>query len=98
MEPIACSLNDTDAARQGMDWHNLGRQALSIEVVGNRLVATWPIDAAPDVAALADREASCCGFLSIRMSRTARSARLEIASDHPSARPVIEALAAVIAT
>lgn len=98
MAPIACSLNTTEAARQAVDWHQLGRRALSVVIQDGRLIATFPIEASAQVDALAAREAACCGFLSIGISHTADAVRLEIDGTESEARSVVEALGAVIGT
>lgn len=94
-DPIACTLTTIDAARQGLEWTTLQSQALSATGIDGGAVMTFELDLADSVEDLAARERFCCGFLSITTTRSDDEIRLEITSDSPGARPVIEALAGV---
>ena len=96
MTQIACSLTTPDAARQIVQWHDLGRQATAVEHFDGGFAVTFPIETEDSVERLAAAEARCCGFLTIETHRTAGSIRLEIRADG-DARPVVEALAVAIA-
>ncbi len=92
-DPIACSLTTKDAARQGLEWSDLQRRALTATRIDGGAAMSFDAELADSVEDLAAREASCCGFLSITTRRTHGEVRLEITADNPAARPVIEAMA-----
>ena len=92
-DPIACSLTTKDAARQGLEWADLQRHALTATRIDGGAAMTFAVDLADSVEDLAAREASCCGFLSITTRRTQGEVRLEITADNPDAHPLIEAMA-----
>ena len=94
-EPVACSLTTRDAARQGLEWADLQRHALTATRIDGGAAMTFDAALADSVEDLAARERSCCGFLSITTSRSDDQVRLEITADNPAARPVREALAGV---
>lgn len=92
-EPIACALPDGDGAAQALEWDDLKPLATARERFHDGVAMTFPIDLAERVEDLAAREAECCGFLSITTTRSAAAVRLEITTDRPDARVVIDALA-----
>lgn len=92
-EPIACGLPLREAASQALEWTDLHKQALSREEIPHGYAVTYPEEMADVVEDLAQRESKCCGWLSIVTSRTAEGIRLELASDHPDAAPVLALLA-----
>ena len=92
-EPVACSLMTKDAARQGLEWADLQRHALTATRIDGGAAMTFDAELADRVEDLAARERSCCGFLSITTLRSDDQVRLEITADNPAARPVIEAMA-----
>ena len=92
-DPIACSLTTTDAARQGLEWADLQRHALTATRIDGGAAMTFDVELADSVEDLAARERSCCGFLSITTLRSGDEVRVEMTADNPAARPVIEAMA-----
>ena len=92
-DPIACSLTTKDAARQGLEWADLQRHALTITKIDGGAAMTFDAELADRVEDLATRERSCCGFMSITTLRSDDEVRLEMKADNPAARPVIEAMA-----
>ena len=94
-EPVACSLTTQDAARQGLEWTDLQRHALTATRIDGGAAMTFDAELADSVEDLAARERSCCGFLSITTLRSDDEVHLEITADNPAARPVIEALTGV---
>ncbi len=91
-EPIACSLTTKAAARQGLEWTDLQRLALTATRIDGGAVMTFDAGLAARVEDLAARERSCCGFLSITTLRSNDEVRLEITADNPAAHPLIEAM------
>jgi hypothetical protein len=91
-EPIACSLPLRDAARQAGEWTDLHDRIVRLDYADGKYVVEYPIGMADEVEDLAEREASCCAWLSIATSRQPETIRLELQSENPDARPVIEAL------
>ena len=94
-EPVACSLTTKDAARQGLEWMDLQRHALTAKRIDGGAAMTFDAEFTDSVENLAARERSCCDFLSITTFRSADEVHLEITADNPAARPVIEAMAGV---
>jgi hypothetical protein len=92
-EPIACSLATKAAARQGLEWTDLQRHALTSTRIDDGAVMTFDAGFAARVDDLAARERSCCGFLSITTLRSDHEVRLEMTADNPAAHPMIEAIA-----
>lgn len=92
-EPVACSLPLTDAASQAGEWIELHRRAVRSEEIPNGFAVTYPRDMAETVQDLAEREARCCAWLDISTTMVTDGIRLELASDHPDAGPVIALLA-----
>ncbi len=92
-DPIACSLTTKDAARQGLEWADLQRHALTATRIDGGAAMTFDVEWADSVEDLAARERSCCGFLSITTLRSDDEVRLEMTADNPAARPVIEVMA-----
>lgn len=91
-EPIACSLPLRDAAEQAVEWTELHEHAITSEEIPNGFAVTYPNQMASTVEDLARRESACCAWLSISTERTDDGIRLELASDHPDAGPVIALL------
>jgi hypothetical protein len=91
-EPIACSLPLRDAAKQAGEWTDLHNRIVRFESKDGRYVVEYPIAIAEEVENLVAREASCCAWLTISTSRQSETIRLELESENPDARPVIEAL------
>jgi len=94
-EPIACSLTTKNAARQYLEWVDLQRHVLTVERIDDGAVMTFHAQLADSVEDLAAREASCCGFLSIKTMRSHGEVRVEITADNPDAYALIEAMAGV---
>lgn len=92
-EPIACSLPLRDAASQALEWTELHRHAVESHETQNGYVVTYPDHMAETVEDLAKRESKCCAWLDITTERVAEGIRLELASDHPDAGPVMALLA-----
>ncbi len=91
-DPIACSLTTKDAARQGLEWTDLQRHALTARRIDGGIAMTFDAELADRVEDLAALERSCCGFLSITTLRSNSEVRMEMTSDNPAARTVIEAM------
>ncbi len=94
-DPIVCSLTTKNAARQGLEWIDLQRHALTATKIDGGALMTFDAELADSVEDLAARERSCCGFLSITTLRSDHEVRLEITADNPDAHPLIEAMAGV---
>ncbi|GMQ94176.1 MAG: hypothetical protein BMS9Abin12_1660 [Acidimicrobiia bacterium] len=92
-DPIACSLTTKDAAEQRLAWLDLQRHARAAKRIEGGVALTFDPELARGIEDLAARERSCCGFLSIATVRSHDELRLEITSDNPAARPMIEAMA-----
>lgn len=92
-DPNACSLTTKNAARQGLEWADLQRQALTVTKIDGGAAMTFDAQLADRLEDLTAREGSCCGFLSITTLRSDNEVRLEMTADNPAARPVIEAMA-----
>ena len=94
-DPIACSLTTKDASRQGLEWADLQRRALTATRIDGGAAMTFDAELADSVEDLAARESSCCGFLSMTTVRSDDEVRLEITADNPDAHPLIEAMTGV---
>ena len=94
-EPVACSLTTKDAARQGLEWADLQRHALTATRIDGGAAMTVDAELADSVEDLAARESSCCGFLSMTTVRSDDEVRLEITADNPDAHPLIQAMTGV---
>ncbi len=90
--PIACTLSPGGAVSQLAEWAALRSHAVADEPVPGGRRLSFPIDLAPTVEDLARREAACCAFLTIETHRAGELIRVEITSEDPAARPVIEVL------
>ncbi|MEA1902023.1 MAG: hypothetical protein U9N56_00695 [Actinomycetota bacterium] len=94
-QPLACTLSSVDVANQGTEWADLRANALASDPIDGGAVMTFPVGMADIVEDLARRERSCCSFLTITTKNDRDGVRLEITSDHPNAKPVIEAFTGV---
>jgi hypothetical protein len=92
-EPIACTLSETGAARQSLEWADLSGHAVSSEQLDTGVAMTFEPGMAAAVEDLAAREAACCSFLSISTTQTDDEVRIEITSDNPDALPMIRSIA-----
>ena len=69
---IACTLDGDGAERRLEEWAELReRHLVSIEALGNGLRLRFDAGAAEAAEDLAAREAGCCGFLRIEVTRGA---------------------------
>lgn len=73
-----CTLTDDDALQQANEWRRVLDASLVIDTMGPTAVIDFPLEFADAVEDLADREATCCAFLSIATTRRSDSLRLEI--------------------
>ena len=73
-----------------VEWHDLRDRAHRIERIEGGVAMTAGVELHDAVADLARREAACCTFLSLSLTRTDDEIRLEITSDNPDAAPVID--------
>ena len=91
--PIACTLTPREAADQAASWAALGPMLRRCDS-DDRGVTLW-FDAAADatVAVIAQREALCCAFLSIRRSHEDGLTRLDINCDDPDGVAVARLIA-----
>lgn len=94
--PIACTLTTKDAESQALEWRSLSENALSTELLDGGVAMAFSLDMYGSVTELARREAECCSFLQIAVTRSKGETRLEITSDDPDAAPIIAAFAAAI--
>jgi hypothetical protein len=90
--PVACTLTDTAATAQAVEWTDLVEQAINTERVDGGAVLTFDPDLQARVQDLADREALCCAFLTITTERTEQGFRLEITAPDPEAHSLIESM------
>jgi len=91
--PIVCTLANTDAARQALEWVDLQHQATAVLAIEGGVRMTLPASRLDDVEDLAHREAGCCAFLTINTSVSNDILTLDITTPNPDALPVIAALA-----
>ena len=89
-EPIACTLSDVDAVQQAKAWEELGAQAVSTERLSSGIRMTFPAALAAKVEDMAASELECCSFLSIETTHSGDQVSIEISSDNPDARPVVD--------
>ncbi len=93
--PIVCTLTNSDAAAQALEWVDLQHRATAVAAIDGGVRMTLPASLADDVKDLAGREAGCCAFLTIDTSVVGDVLTLSISSANPDALPVIFALAGV---
>lgn len=95
--PIACTLAATDAGRQLVEWQQLQPLASAVVPVEGGVRMTLPGSLEGQIRDLAERESTCCAFLTIGVRRheAADTVTLEITSPNPDAAPVIAALAGI---
>lgn len=91
--PIACTLTTKDAAAQVLEWTDLRKVATSIARSTDGARMTFTPDRAAAVTDLAEREQTCCSFLTIDVMSDDTAVTLDISSDHPDAGPIIDMLA-----
>ena len=96
--PISCTLTPDQATDQVSDWQQLQQQAQSSRRIPGRVAMTFAVELAPIVEDLAAGEALCCSFLSLTTSRRSETVLLEITSNDPAAKPVIDVLAGPVTT
>lgn len=95
--PIACTLDATDAGRQLEEWQQLQPLASVVVPVEGGVRMTLPGSLEGQIRDLAERESTCCAFLTIVVEPhdDADAVMLEITSPNPDAAPVIAALAGI---
>ncbi len=91
-EPVACTLSRRDADAQALEWVDLQRLAVNSEPLATGARMTFSAEHASRIIDLAEREATCCAFLTITTAMTGDVFVLEIASDNPDAQGVIAVL------
>lgn len=92
-QPIACTLTDTEAATQVMEWSDLRGQVLRRRSVPGGMVVNFPAGLEDTVRDLAAREGQCCAFLTLTVSsRHADEIELSVTSANPEAQPIIDLL------
>lgn len=93
--PIACTLTNSEATPQLLEWVDLQNRASAIAAIDGGVRMTLPASLVDEVEDLALREAQCCAFLTIDMAVVDDVLTLEISSANPDALPVISALAGI---
>lgn len=92
--PVACTLDDEQFQKQGLEWSDLGALSLSTERIEGGVVSTYPLNLLDRVSDLADRESGCCGsWLSVNVSQADDVVRLELTTANPDGLAVIEGMA-----
>lgn len=92
-QPIACTLNATEAQTQLDEWAELRSACLRSEVSGSGAALWFEASAESPLRRVAEKEAACCSFLDLSVVRDGDLVRLDIRSDQAEAQPVIEFLA-----
>lgn len=95
LEPIVCTLGPHDAEAQALEWVDLQRIARHAVPLPNGARMTFPLDQSARISDLAEREATCCGFLAITTAPDGDDFILEITSENPDAVGVIGSLSGV---
>lgn len=93
--PVACTLTTADAAKQALEWIDLQTHAISASALSNGARMRFSDALEDHIVDLAAREATCCAFLTITTVATDGELVLEVTSDNPDAKPVIEMLAGI---
>jgi hypothetical protein len=93
--PIVCTLTETDATEQALEWVDLQGRAVEVAAIDGGVRMTLPASLVDQVTDLAEREARCCAFLTINMSVADEILTLDISSPNPDAFPVISALTGI---
>lgn len=91
-QPVACTLSETAATDQVLEWTDLRGQATDIGTMPSGARMRFPAELEPAVADLAGREAACCAFLDISTRRSGGDLVVEVTSQNPDALPVISLL------
>jgi hypothetical protein len=92
-EPIACTLTTKDAAGQALEWVDLQGVATAVAPLPDGARMTFPASLRAQVEDLADRERTCCTFLTITTETVDGTLVLDVTSENPEGRPVIAVLA-----
>src|SRR5207244_7065711 len=91
--PVACTLDAGATAEQLDDWAALQALCARVERTPRGAVLWFEQIAEERLRSVVGREAACCRFLDLDVRGDGELVRLEIASDAPSAEPVIDLLA-----
>ncbi|HSO96546.1 MAG TPA: hypothetical protein VLV81_10940 [Acidimicrobiia bacterium] len=92
--PVVCSLDAVGGRAQLDRWAALRTLHQGTEPVPNGVRLWFAAAAADAVRAAAVTEAACCAFLRLSAVEDTGRVRLDITSEIPGARPVIDLLAA----
>ncbi|MEM8923895.1 MAG: hypothetical protein AAGD35_10370 [Actinomycetota bacterium] len=93
MIPVACTLGPTDAVKQLEEWAEVRTWVTGLEQLPDGVRLLLPPERQAVVVDLAEREATCCAFLTLTTAVVDGVLRLDITSDQREARPVIDLLA-----
>lgn len=93
LPPIACTLDAAEVQTRVDEWTSLAGKFRHQETTSSGATLWFEPDAEGTVRSLAAKEAACCGFLRLDVHAQDRAVRLDIASDQPEARFVIDLLA-----
>ncbi len=94
-EPVVCTLRDREAGAQALEWVDLQRLALHSAPLATGAQMTFSSVCASRILDLADRESTCCTFLTIDSTLDGDAFVVEITSKNPDALDVIAALSGV---
>lgn len=92
-KPIACTLTESQAQDQLAGWEDLRPSLTKLELHDRGVVLWFDAEAEAVVRTIAEREAMCCGFLSLSVDHDDGAVRLEILSDAPHGVPIVHLLA-----
>lgn len=91
--PVACTLTQSAAADQTLEWADLRLLAQSVQPIAAGVRMVFPIDLLSRIEELVRREAACCAFLDIRAAQDGGVLVVDLASENVDARAVISLLA-----
>lgn len=89
--PIACTIPLTEVGNRTVERHDLFAQARSTKRIDSGVIVSFAPSFAGDVAALVEKEAECCAFLSMETEIATDELLLSVTTQDESALPAIEA-------
>lgn len=90
---LVCTLPPGQRADQAAEWQALAAHAITVETTPTGIVASYPIDMAPIIEDLADREIACCGsWLQIAHEREGDAIRVRLETPLVEAQALIQSL------
>lgn len=89
---VICTLTDAEATDQLGEWEALRCHVSRVEARPDGVRLTLPAELRATAEDLAARESTCCSFLDITLTESSGALLLDISSDNPAARPIIEAI------